>query len=236
MVSGSLVVGLRRARVSRLTRYLLSAVYQTCQLLAFCKYDPEVEVQLSALRSVIPSSFCTLTSFQNLFLIAVPGFIWVARISCPRLSNSAWRRRRSTRSPYWDAAGCGAAGGGPVAVMGRGLAFREVVVWRHWTSAGTWGFDTVLCDIRSSGEGCSGTIRCIVVFFCSMLNTKYFCLPLAARWGPSESHKNCTEYFTYQLAKRYEYDHIHSRDLSVHFTFDLPAEAFVTTSSLCQKE
>lgn len=60
--------------------------------------------------------------------------MWLARRSCPRLRSSACRRRRSTRSPYWDAAGRGAEGGGPAAAKGRGVAGLEVVEWmqREW--------------------------------------------------------------------------------------------------------
>lgn len=83
----------------------------------------------------VPLSVCTLTSFQKRFFIAVPGFIWLARRSCPRLSSSACRRRRSTLSPYWEAAGTGAGGGGPGAVVGRGVAAVGAVVCRHWKSA-----------------------------------------------------------------------------------------------------
>ena len=36
------------------------------------------------------------------------------------------------RSPYCEAGGRGAAGGGPAARMGSGFASLEVVVWRHW--------------------------------------------------------------------------------------------------------
>lgn len=84
------------------------------------------------------SSVFTVTSFQKRFFIAVPGFIALALMSCPRLRSSACRLRRSTLSPYCDAAGTGAAGGGPVAVMGRGVAALDVEVWRHWRSA-RWG-------------------------------------------------------------------------------------------------
>ena len=83
----------------------------------------------------VPLSVCTLTSFQKRFFIAVPGFIWLARRSCPRLRSSACRRRRSTLSPYWEAAGTGAGGGGPGAVVGRGVAEVGAVVCRHWKSA-----------------------------------------------------------------------------------------------------
>ena len=35
------------------------------------------------------------------------------------------------RSPYCEAAGTGAGGGGPVAVTGKGMAVLGAVVWRH---------------------------------------------------------------------------------------------------------
>jgi hypothetical protein len=45
----------------------------------------------------------------------------------PSLSISACLLRLSIRSPCWDLDGTGALGGGPVAVIGRAVAFREVV-------------------------------------------------------------------------------------------------------------
>lgn len=53
------------------------------------------------------------------------------RKSWPLLISSAWRRRRSTRSPYCDAAGRGAVGGGPAWVDGSGVADTDGEAWRH---------------------------------------------------------------------------------------------------------
>lgn len=50
-------------------------------------------------------------------------------MSCPRLSTSACRLRLLACSTYCDAEGWGGGGGGPVAVIGRILAYLEGDVW-----------------------------------------------------------------------------------------------------------
>ena len=101
----------------------------------------------------LPLEVWTVTSFQKRFFIALPGFMCVARRSCPRLRSSAWRRRRSMRSPCWDAAGRGAEGGGPGVVMGRGSAGLGAVLWRYWWSlGGIVGDGMVRWDVEKSED------------------------------------------------------------------------------------
>ena len=113
-------------------------------------------------RKSIPSLVCTLTSFQKRFFIAVPGFVWLARRSCPCLRSSACRRLRSTRSPYCDAAGTGAAGGGPVAVIGSGVAVLGAVVCSERVSAASKADGTLRWHEQKSEEAAAGTVRVMI--------------------------------------------------------------------------
>lgn len=81
----------------------------------------------------IPSARFTCTSFQNLFVFAVPPPVppATARKSCPLFSNSACFRRLATRESTCSALGTGAVGGGPEAVMGATVAGLECEVCRH---------------------------------------------------------------------------------------------------------
>lgn len=89
------------------------------------------------LKQILPGASRTDTSFQKRFFIALPGFIWLARRSCPLRSSSACRRRLSTRCPFWDDAGNGGCGGGPAVVVGSGMAGLEGVVCKDLNN-GVW--------------------------------------------------------------------------------------------------
>jgi len=109
----------------------------------------------------LPGTSLTETSFQKRFFIALPGFIWLARRSCPRLSSSACLRRLSTRSPYCDAAGRGGCGGGPAVVVGSGTAGLDGVVCRHLGSGVRFQNEVARCGAENIAEGEHVVIRCM---------------------------------------------------------------------------
>lgn len=80
----------------------------------------EVEVEDVIHGVNIPESVFTLTSFQKRFFSLSSGWVWSARRLWPCWRSFARRCRRTICSLVAET---GAAGGGPVAVIGRATAF-----------------------------------------------------------------------------------------------------------------
>ena len=87
------------------------------------KFSAHLEAMVCRMEKV-PESVFTLTSFQNRFFNPLAGFTWLSRTW---RSNSACRCRRIIFSSLAET---GAAGGGPVAVVGSGTALLGEETWR----------------------------------------------------------------------------------------------------------
>lgn len=92
---------------------------------SFCKKCQNIlatisRIKMCTLGRAIPSAVLTCTSFQNLFVLAVPPPVPAATAlkSCPLFSNSACFRRLATLESTCSALAVGGAGGGPDAVVG----------------------------------------------------------------------------------------------------------------------
>lgn len=107
----------------------------------------------------LPSTSCTLTSFQNLFCRAVvlPSFAFLMTLAC--FSSSDCFRRRSIRSFMLRTAGVGGSGGGPVPRTEATLAALYVVAWR----GRVWMGMRMVRETARSGNWVVGRMMVIVV-------------------------------------------------------------------------
>lgn len=137
----------------------------------------------------IPESVFTLTSFQRRFFNLSSGCVRPARRLRPCLRSSARRCRRTSCSLVAET---GAAGGGPVAVIGRATAFWQEETWRLWDPESV-RHGSVRWDVQKSKD----ENRCMMLYdnkVVMFLKHCGFYLWLISLWHPRDVERSQRKY------------------------------------------